>query len=585
MADAGAATGRILRGWQSRPWLRGLGSLERWVLPAVSGTVVILVVYPLVFIVWRSLSTQDLGSAFTLSWYQTVVQDPELRRGILNTIILVASAVVCAMAMGTFIAFLTIRTDLPYARVVGAIAVLPLLVPPFMLVIGWIMLASPEIGFLNIALRALLHLDGGSGPLNIYSMAGMIWVTSLYLTPYVYMLTSSGFRAIDPSLEESARISGSGPIRVLTSITLPVMAPSILAASLLAVVMGAGQFIIPTTLGIQGNVYVLSTLIWQNMNIWPAREQLASAEGFILVAFGLLCLYGQRRLLARGSYATVTGKGFRPRKIQLGRWRYLALVPCLLYLGVSMALPMIAIVLVAFLRYWTTDLSWSLFTFNNVDYVLFHYPEVWTSVRNSLVLSVAGATLGMALSLLVSWTVIRTQAWYRRLIAYVSIVPLGIPGIALALGIMTAWINPPIVLYGTIWILLIAYITGHLPIGVQSVTGALHQVSSELEEGARIAGASWGRTLRDITLPLLRPALLSGWILLYVLMLRDISLSILLYTPATIVLSVGLFDIWIEAYYTTLAAYSLILFVLGAVPLILIQRLGDAGYEEAGFTG
>lgn len=559
---------------------RGVLRTDKLVLGLVALLVLLLVGYPIVFVVLRALSVNGVGSSLTLHWFAEFAADSYVRDSILSTIELIAGGLVLALIGGTTLAFLRTRTDMPLPGLATFAAVFPLLIPPFMLVIGWIMLTSPRIGFLNQAIRAVFGLSANAQGINIYTIWGMIWTLGLYLTPYVYLLVSAGFRALDPSLEDAARTSGAPWRTVLRVITLPMLKPVLLAAVLLALVLGTSEFIIPTTLGESGGISVLSTAIWSEMNTFPSQPQLASAQGTLLVVVGVVCLFIQRRLVARGGFGSVTGKGFRPSRINLGRWRWVALIAVIGYLLVASVLPLAAIILTSLLRFWTTSLSAHDLTLSNYSYVLFHYPQVWTSVRNSLFLAIVGATVGILLSLILTWIVHRSASRLRYVVSYATILPLGVPGVVLAVGMLTAWISIPVGLYGTIWLMLLAYITGYLPIGMQATTGAFHQVARELEESARVAGASWGQAMRIVIGPLIRPALVGGWLLLYVLMLRDISLSVLLYTPKTIVLSVGLLDIFDEGYYTQLAAYSMILFVLSALPLVLLGRFARPAYQR-----
>lgn len=544
-------------------------ALERILLWTIVVAIVLVTALPLVYLAWESITTAGPGTDLTKAWYERVLTDRTIRHVLLNTIILVLASVALATVIGVSLAFVTARTDIPFPRIIGIIAFAPLLVPPFMLAVGWLMLASPQIGLFNDLLSAL------SIPfrINIFTVSGVVWVTALYLVPYIYIIASAGFATGSTALEEAARISGASRKLVFWRISTRLNAPSILAAVMLASVLAAENFIIPTILGGQSHFEVLSTAIWNNMNGYPANTGLAAAEGFLLTVFGLAVLVVQRRALAKGSRATLSEKGIRTDAWTLGRWRYIALIPIVLYGLFAVILPVLAIVVVSFLPYWTTDLNVKNATFSNYSYIVNDYPLLREGLANTLLLAIGGATIIVFLSLILAWAVFRTRGAMRQIVAYSTALPLGIPGIAFGLGVLLAATELAPALYGTFFILMIAYVAGYLPMGMQPISGGIQQMGKELEDSARISGASWARTLRSITLPLVRPSLLAAWILLYVLLLRDISRTILLYTPKTVTISIGLFDLQGEGYYPRLAAYSVIFLALGLVPLLLVQRL------------
>lgn len=554
---------------------RALGALsgQSVLVGAVLWTTLVLIAFPLLFVVWRSVSTTEIGSPLTFEWYQDMATNRRAHEAIANTLILTLGSVVLALPIGLMLAFLIARTDIPGATAFGSVALLPFLMPPFISVVGWIVLASPQVGVVNVALRALVGSDAGSGPFDIYTMGGMIWTSALYLTPYVYLTTVGAFARLDPAMEEAARTGGGGRLVVLRRITLPVIAPAILAAALLGAVIAAGQFVIPLVIGTTARIEVLSTVIYKSMNLFPPNAQLAAAEGFLVASFGLALLFAQQRVL-RGSYATVTGRGFRSERIGLGRWRYPALVLSLAYIACAIALPLVAILALSIVRFWTTPITASQVTLDNYRYILFEFPAVWSTVGNTILLAVATAVLGVSISLVIAWAVVRTRSNLSTLLSYVTIVPLGVPATVMALGVLQAWINPPIVLYGTGAILIAGYLAVHLPAAVQILTAAVRQVSPELEESSRSAGGSWLGTVTRITFPLLRDSAIGAWLILYVLSLRDLSVSILLYSPKTTVMAIGLYDMWSAGSHTRLAAYSVLFLVIGYAPFLLWRLSG-----------
>lgn len=551
----------------SRSW-----SWNRILLTATAVLAILMVAYPVVTVVLRAFSKGDIGTAFTLDWVMAVYQTPRSRDALLNTLVYTAGSSALSMVVGVGLAFLSIRTDMPGGRPIAFLALAPMLVPPFILVIGWVAMADPNAGFINIA--ASLLAGSKTTLVNVNTMAGLIWMTGLFLMPYVFLLAAAGFRNHDASVEEAARVCGASRLRMLRTIILPIQRPALLAALLLVVIMSAGDFIIPATVGLKARIYMLPSLIWQYSHSFPPRPGLAAAQGLLLLIVGLLCIFFQRRALSRGSRFTLLGgKGARPSAFPLGAWRYPMAAIALLFVLSSSVIPLAAVTCMAFMKYWAPHaFTASNFTLNTFRYILFEYPQVWPSARHSLLLGVLGATGCVLLAIALSWYVIRMRGRLSKLVDYAMVLPLGIPGIALGIGILSLWIIVPGGIYGTLWILLLAYVTAHIPVAMQFVGSALHRISTELEDASRIAGHSWLGTLRRINLPLMGPALLGSWLLIYVVILREISLVILLYNPNTIVLSVGLMDVWANGFYPELAVYSLLLMVLGLLPVIALGK-------------
>ncbi len=552
---------------------------ERVILSVVAGIAVLMVCYPVVVVAVRAFSKGEIGSALTFEWLVAVFESSRSHEALVNTVIYTAGSSCLAMLLGVGLAFLSTRTDMPGGRFIGILTMLPMLVPPFILVVGWVALADPNAGFINILASAI----NGSRTswVNISTMPGLIWMTGLFLTPYVYLLVAAGFKNSDASMEEAARVSGAGRLRLLHSVILPLQRPALLAALLSVIIMAAGDFIIPATVGLKARIYMLPSLIWQNHSSLPGRPGLAAAQSLLLVAVGLLCIYFQRRALARGGrYTIVGGKGARPMLFPLGKLRYPLGVLALLFALSSSVIPLLAVTSIAFMRYWSPyALKPENLTLRNFKYVLFEYPQVWLSAQNSMLLALAGATCCVVLAIALAWYVIRMRGRFAGVVEYAMVLPLGIPGIALGVGILSLWILVPGGIYGTLWILLLAYVTAHIPVAMQFVGSALHRIHTDLEDASRVAGQAWSGTIRRVDIPLMRPALIGSWLLMYVVVLREISLVILLYNPSTVVLSVGLMDVWSSGFYPELAVYSLLLLVLGLIPVALFWKFARFSSE------
>ena len=545
---------------------------EHAALAVIAALAVVMVCYPVVFVSIRSVSTGTIGSPLTLDWMRGLFDTTRAREALANTAIYTAGSSALAMLFGVGLSFLSARTDMPGARLIGLLSMLPILVPPFILVVGWVALADPNAGLINIAASALA--GSRTRLVDINTMPGVIWMTGLFLTPYVYLLLAAGFRNGDAAMEEAARVSGATRLRLLTSVILPLQRPALLAALLLVVIMSSGDFIIPSTVGLKARIYMLPSLIWQNSASLPGRPGLAAAQSMLLVLLGLLCIFFQRRALLRGGrYSVVGGKGSHVTTFALGRWGYPAAALAFLFVLCSSVLPVLAVTAMAFMRYWAPyALKPSNLTLRNFRYMLFEYPQVWPSAQHSILLAVLGATLCVALAVALSWYILRLRGRFATLVEYAMVIPLGVPGIALGVGIISLWILLPGGIYGTLWILLLAYVTAHIPVALQFVGSAVHRIHTDLEEASRVAGQGLLGTIRRIDLPLMRPALIGCWLLMYVVILREISLVILLYTPSTIVLSVGLMDVWGSGFYPELAVYALLLMALGLAPIALLAK-------------
>jgi iron(III) transport system permease protein len=551
---------------------RGSVVWDRLILALIAAAAIVMVCYPVLFVLLRSISSDEIGGPLTLQWVREVFESSRSHEALINTAIYTAGSSTLAMVLGVGLAFLSTRTDLPGSWFIGVLAMLPILVPPFILVVGWVALADPNAGLINVAISRLCGTRIVA--VNINTMPGLVWMTGLFLTPYVYLLVAAGFKNSDRAMEEAARVSGAGQFRLLTTIILPLQRPALVAALLLVVIMSAGDFIIPSTVGLKARIYMLPSLIWQNSGSLPGRPGLAAAQSMLLVIIGLLCIYLQRRALAGGArYTMVGGKGSNVATFELGGWRYPLAIVAFLFALCSSVLPVLAVSIMAFLRFWAPyAMTLENLTLKNFRYMLFEYPQVWPSAQNSFFLAVLGATACLALAVALAWYVIRLRGRLSGLLEFAMAVPLGVPGIALGLGILSLWILIPGGIYGTIWILLLAYVTAHIPVALQFVGSAMHRIQSDLEEASRISGQTLLGTIRRINLPLMRSALIGCWLLMYVVILREISLVILLYTPNTIVLSVGLMDVWGSGFYPELAVYSLLLMVMGLVPVILLSK-------------
>ena len=537
----------------------------------------VMIVYPAVILL--NLSIRSDSGDFSLEWYIQAYTNPRNYGAILNTAIIATGASVIAAISGTFLAWAVVRTDMPGRPFVEMASIVPFISTPFIGALAWILLGSPEVGLVNQFWR---FLGGSDALINIYSISGIIFVIALYEMPFVFLMVGGALRSMDPTLEEASLSSGASIWSTTVRVTLPLVLPAIMASSLLVFVLAAEQFGVPAVLGTPSRIRVLTTSIVQTEAFYPPRHGLGAALSVTLLVIALAGLWLQRRVLGSRSFTTVRGKSSHPNRIRLGPFRWVVLAICASYLLLAVVLPLVTIFLSSIRTIWTSDFRWEQFTLENYRWVLFDYPITQHAVLNSLFLGVVGATATILLAAVISFLTLRTRLPGRQALDYLAMLPLGFPGVVLAFGMLQAWINPPLVLYGTIWILFVAYATRYLPIGVRSTSATLVQIHPELEESSLSCGANWLQTFKNITLPLLRPGIIAGWVLLFVAFTRELSASILLYSPGREVLSVAIYDLYQNGQFREISALAFLQIVVSVLMLGLAKWLSGLDRERAG---
>lgn len=563
----------------SAPDLKQTGTRALARVPVTAATaalVIFLVGYPLLMLVLGSFSApRPTESAVTsVRAYFALFQEIEV---VWNTIHVAVGSTVLALLIGLSLAWILARTDVPFASTLEQFVIIPFYLSPLLGAIGWALLASPsQAGIVNAFFMKAFGLS--SAPFNIYTASGIIWVSGIYFAPFCFLFATSALRSMDSSLEESARVSGSGNLGTALRITFPLIMPAILGSTLLVFVLAVGQFGVPAVLGMPRGYDVLTTRIYALVAGFDPDYAVAAAMGLCLVAFSAVGIALQIRILGHRKFTTVTGKGYRPRVIETGFARYVLFACVVAYIAVAVVLPLGALIFASFLRYLTTTWTDAQFTTANYVYILFQYPTTQTAIWNTLLLAIGGATLTLLLCFLVAWQVVRLRTVWTRLLEFLVMVPVAIPGIVFSLGLLWAWIAVPFVpIYGTIWILLICYVTIFIPYGVRSISASLAQIDSSLEECALVCGASWTQVLRTILFPLLRPGLMAAWTLLFVSIVKELSASALLYNNRTIVLSVAVYDLIAGSSFPRVSALALIEAILIFSVLWLARRVARTG--------
>ena len=539
----------------------------------VAFTVYIAVV-PLTFLLWQSFRTPQTATTpavWTLGNYVAAYGTSDTFRLFWTSIRFASGASLFAFLVGTALAWMNERTNTPFKTVFFALSLIPLVIPSILFTVAWILLASPQIGIVNQLLQGWFGLE--QPPFDIYSMAGMIWVDGLHYSPMAFLLMSAAFRAMDPSLEESATMSGASVWQVLWRVTLKLTWPAIFATILILFVRSIESFEVPALLGLPVGIEVFTSSIYTAVHRYPSQVGLASAYGVALLAITTVGVYTVSRLSNKGSkYATMTGKGFRPRQIDLGTWRWLTASAFIVYFALIVVLPFLVLLWSSFQHFYTVPSREALRNLTLDPYrFVFSYPDLAGTVWNSVLLSFGAATVVMLVTSVICWIVVKTKLPARWLLDNIASLPLVFPGIVLGLSIMIFYLNVDVGIYGTIWIMFIAYITRFMPYGLRYNTTSMLQIHKELEESAAMCGASWMTTFRRIVLPLLKPGLVAGWIYVMIVSIRELSTSILLYSPDTRVVSIVIWELWENGQYVELSALG-VLFILSLFVLVLVAR-------------
>lgn len=541
---------------------------------------VYLVAVPLFFLGLSSLRPTGFpfDPGFTLDNYASVYGAPGFPRLVRDTLVFALGSVAIALTFGTLIAWLVERSDMPATGLVRALVILPMATPPLLMAIGWAMLLSPRSGALNLLLRDLLGLE--ASPFNAYSLGAMIFVQGLALTSTAFLFLAPAFRNMDPSLEEAALTSGASTGFLFRRVLLPLLRPAVLAAGVFLLIVGFVVFEIPGTLGMPARIFVLSSQLFYLANEAPGGVPLYGQVGalatlFLLLLLGLGLLY--RRMTREATrFRTVTGKGFRPRRMKLGAWRWPALGLVALYFLLAVVLPMGMLLWMSLMPYQARP-SWAnlaLVTLENHRDFL-DSARVLEAAANTLLVAAVSATAVAVLATLISWTTVRLRAPGSGVLDALAFLPIAIPGVMMGVALIYVYLtlDPIIAIYGTVWILIVAYTTDYLSFGTRAAGGVMVQLHPELEEAGRTSGASGFRVLRKITLPLLLPAIAAIWIWVLAHAMRELSTALMLQGRDNQVVTTLLWDYWQGGEPTRAAAVGVWLVVALLLALILWQVL------------
>jgi len=527
-----------------------------------------LVIYPILMLLLGAFTdTNPVVDGIQLSHlsvtnFLVVLSNPNVAEALRNTMIVCGGGTAIAVAIGLLFSWIVVRTNTPFKGFIAAASILPLFAPPLVAGVAWAILGSPKTGLINTMFKWM----GLDWRVDFYSLWGLVFVFGIYYAPYVYMFTASALRNMDPSLEEAAEISGASAFATLFSVTFPLIMPAIISGMLLSFIVMLGIYGIPAVLGSANNLAMLTTYIFKLTNWSPPLYNTAAAVAIILMVVTGALVFLQNKVISGRSYTTVAGKAFRPRSLDLGRWRWFTFALGIVYLLIVVVLPIFALIVAAFRKFmFIRDVS-SLFDMRQYSMVhfdsIFDNPLTLRSIYNAVEVGVVTAVVGGVLAFAIGYTIHRTQVAGRRWIDLISTVPVAIPGLVVGVAYLWAWIGIPAGLYGTIWILALAFIARFMPDTVKALSTSFLQIHRELEEAAWVCGKGMFTTIRTIVLPLARPGVIASMTLLFVLAIRELGSSLFLYTSNTMVMSVLLLDYYEGGNLGKTAAFSLVQTVL-----------------------
>lgn len=561
------------------PWARRL-TVRSLTFGLTVITVSYLVLVPLFMLLYASIkSTEDKlpfeSTVTTLGNYTAVLTNPSMLPIFLNTLLFTAGSLVVGLPLAILLAWLVERTAIPARAWIGNLILVPMTIPSLLSAIAWIQLLDPRNGLVNVVLRSVFGLQSDTGPFDIYTLSGMCFVQGLRLVPSAYLMIAASFRAMDPSLEEQSAMAGRNIAQTTMRVTLPIMRPALLAALIYFIIVVIESFDIPGLLGFTARIRVLSTAIY-----WATHSEvglpdygLASALGAIILVAALVLMWGYQRLTAHQErFATITGKGYRPRRVNLGTWTAPASIFCALYVLVSVVLPVLMLIWTSVQPFYAVPSAESLARVSFDGYLnIWRDGSVVRAVWNTTLLALVTSLATILLAVLVSWFVVRRSRrsdGLAKYLATVSFLPQCVPSIVIGLAFIFVYVRFPIPIYGTLWIIALAMTTRYLAYSSRATTAALMQVHGELEEASQMAGAPWTRTLRRITMPLLAPAMINVFLWVAVHAMQELSMALMLYNPDTVVVSTMIWSMWQNGRTADAAILGVVLIFLSALLLL-----------------
>lgn len=538
------------------------------------GLMAYLTLIPLLMLLYGSLQSGPPGAGgdLTLKNYAAVLQNWRLVGASVNSLIFSFGSSFLAFVGGLYLAWITERTNVPWKGAVYACVLVPMIVPGLLTTVGWVMLFGRRSGILNVIATQLLGFDQ---PIELNNMAGMIWVLGTDQIPLAFLLLAAALRSMDPSLEEAAMVAGSGIVRTTFRITLRVLLPAILAVWMITFVRAIENFEVPALIGMPGGIMVFATEVYLATRTVPTDFGLASTFGIvylIITAIGVILYLKWTAMSER--FATITGKGYRPTAFNLGRWRFSFACLNLFLCFILFLLPVVIVVWSSFLPFYMLPSKDAFASLSLENYKrLWNFPLVHRAMWNSFILGITSSTITMVLTAMIAWIIVRTRWRGKGFLDFLAFSPIAVPGLVMGIAILWLYLVMPVPVYGTLWILLIAYVTKYLPYGMRACSSSMLQIKKELEEASEASGAKWRHTFARVILPLLAPGFVAGWIFVVTHSFRELSTSIMLYRSGTEVISVVLFELWETGQYPQLSALGMVLVTILVVISLVARKI------------
>jgi len=533
----------------------------------------VLVLLPMYWLTVTSLT--DDASNLTFSHYRHFVDDPSFIKPLVTTMWTSAAVGILCVAFAAPMGWLVARTDLPFKRTIRTLILASFVTPPFLGAFAWVLLGGPNAGILNqwyYGLTGLKPFEDAS-LINIFSAWGMVFVMALYTFPYVFTFVTNSLEVIPSDLEEASSILGAAPWQTALHVTMPLVMPALVAGFLVAFLQSMTLFGAPAILALPAGIDTMTTKIWSLFQ-FPPQLGLAAAASLPLLIVTVILLRVQAAIMGRRGYSVIGGKSTGQRLAKLGPWVVPAMGLFVFVLACSIILPYGVLVRTAFVKNWSAPMAGNL-TLDNWKFVFFEFSQTKQALLNTFELGFAAASAGTLLATTVGYLAIRKLVWGHRYLAFLATAPVAIPGIVLAVGLFLAYTRPPFVLYGTLAIIFLAYLTKELPVGYQQVQASLKSVHPELEDASRIFGATRLRALWDITAPLIRNGVIATWIFIFIGSIRELSATILLFTVKTKTISVAMFDLRESNDWGPIAVLSITMLVITFLMIAAIYRFTD----------
>jgi len=558
---AGAREGRWLglKSWEP--------SLPVWL--GAAAFLVCLMVFPLGAIFKVSLWDEN---GFNFHNYIEVFTNGPYLAAIRNTVVISFWVGLISIVIGGLFAWLVTRTDLPWKKTIRALVMASFVTPPFLGAFAWTLLAGPNAGLLNKLYRSITGSE--EALFNVFTMPGLILVMALYSFPYVFSMIANVCELISSDLEDAAVILGARKLRTAWTITLPLALPALVSGFIVAFLQSLSLFGTPAILGLPAGIHTITTQIWTFFQ-YPPRLDLAAAFSVPLLIATMALIALQKKILGRRGFSTVGGKGGQRRLVRLGWAKLPVLLLVLCVLALSVFLPYWILLKAALSKAWAQPLDWDNFTLNNFSFALLQFSDTQAAILNTFKLGILTATAGTLVATLIAYITNRNLFPGSRYLTFFALAPLVIPGVVLAVGLFIVYTQPPIVLYGTIWILFVAYLTKEMPVGFAQAESTFKSIHTELEDASRIIGANRLVSLKDITAPLARSGLIAAWCFIFIGVIRELSVSILLFAPNSKVVSVVIFDLKEEGQIGAISVMGILLLAVSFVIILGVRWIMD----------